>query len=54
MTDKAPPKPPDDPRPKDDTRSEKQRMLAGDLYYAADPELIKETDRAHKLVRELN
>lgn len=34
--------------------TEKQRMLAGELYLASDPELVKERQRARDLLREYN
>ena len=34
-----------------DTRSQRERMLAGDLYIAGDPELARESRRAAELVR---
>jgi maltose O-acetyltransferase len=37
-----------------DTRSQRERMLAGDLYIAADPVLAEESRRAALLTRELN
>ncbi len=38
----------------EDTRSQRERMLAGDLYFADDPELAEETRRAAGLLREFN
>lgn len=35
-------------------KSEKEKMLAGELYFAADPELRKEFFRAKKLTRDYN
>lgn len=35
-------------------RSEKQKMLAGELYLAADPELVAERKRARRLTRRYN
>ncbi len=35
-------------------RTEKQKMLAGELYYAADPDLIAERKRARQLTRLYN
>src|SRR5437764_7464132 len=37
-----------------DTRSQRERMLAGDLYIAGDPELARESRRAAELVRAYN
>jgi maltose O-acetyltransferase len=37
-----------------DTRSQRERMLAGDLYIAADPVLAQESRRAALLTKELN
>jgi maltose O-acetyltransferase len=37
-----------------DTRSQRERMLAGDLYIADDPELAQESLRAMELMHELN
>ena len=37
-----------------DTRSQRDRMLAGDLYIAGDPELARESRRAAELVRAYN
>lgn len=37
-----------------DTRSQRERMLAGDLYIADDPALAQESRRAALLVQELN
>ena len=34
--------------------TEKQKMLAGELYNAADPELLSERQRAHMLCRQLD
>jgi maltose O-acetyltransferase len=34
--------------------SEKEKMLAGELYNASDPELLAERKRARKLIRHLN
>jgi len=43
------------PEPSDeDTRSQRERMLAGDLYLADDPELAQESLRAMELIREYN
>jgi len=36
------------------TRSEKKKMLAGDLYDALDPELVAERRRARDLLHDLN
>ncbi len=36
------------------TQSEKQKMLAGELFNAFDNELVSERDRAHQLFSELN
>lgn len=41
----------DDPAT-DDNRSEKEKMLAGDLYSADDPELAAASHRAYQLMRE--
>ncbi len=38
----------------DDTRSQRERMLAGDLYIADDPTLARESRRALTLVHRLN
>jgi maltose O-acetyltransferase len=35
-------------------RSEKQKMLAGELYIAADPELVADRKRARRLMRRFN
>jgi maltose O-acetyltransferase len=35
-------------------KTEKQKMLAGELYLARDPELAAENRRAHYLLREYN
>ncbi|WP_026585382.1 sugar O-acetyltransferase [Bacillus sp. J33] len=35
-------------------KSEKQKMLAGEMYDPADPELLKERERARRLVRLIN
>jgi maltose O-acetyltransferase len=35
-------------------RTEKQKMLSGDLYIAADPELVAERKRCRQLTRRLN
>src|SRR5690242_7835068 len=35
-------------------KSEKQKMLAGELYIAADPELVRERERARRLTRLFN
>ena len=37
-----------------DTRSQRERMLAGDLYIADDPVLAQEAERAHSLMHEFN
>ena len=37
-----------------DRRSEKQKMLAGELYIAADEELTEERNRARKLILAYN
>lgn len=37
-----------------DLRSQRERMLAGDLYLAGDPELAEERRRATRLMEELN
>jgi maltose O-acetyltransferase len=37
-----------------DTRSQRERMLAGDLYFADDPELAQETQRAAELTKAFN
>ncbi|WP_323368762.1 sugar O-acetyltransferase [Nocardioides sp. dk4132] len=38
----------------EDPRSMRERMVAGDLYIADDPELAEEADRAHDLVAAYN
>ena len=38
----------------DDMRSQRERMLAGDLYLADDPELVRESRRALALMHEYN
>jgi hypothetical protein len=38
----------------DDKRSQKQRMLAGDLYYAFDHELLQERQRAKAILAKYN
>jgi maltose O-acetyltransferase len=38
----------------DDTRSQRERMLAGDLYLADDPQLLQESRRAEALAKEFN
>jgi maltose O-acetyltransferase len=38
----------------EDTRSQRERMLAGDLYLADDPQLIQESRRAEGLAKEYN
>lgn len=43
-----------DHRPEGDTRSERERMLAGDLYRADDPELEREGLRAMGLIEQFN
>lgn len=35
-------------------KSEKQKMLDGELYNAADPELVKERENARRLTRQYN
>lgn len=35
-------------------RSEKQKMLAGELYDAGDPELVRDRERARRLTRQFN
>jgi maltose O-acetyltransferase len=40
--------------PIDDGRSQRERMLAGDLYLAVDPELIEMAERAGRLQDEYN
>jgi maltose O-acetyltransferase len=35
-------------------KTEKEKMINGELYYAADPELVKDRKRAKKLVRLFN
>ena len=37
-----------------DTRSQRERMLAGDLYLADDPQLLQESRRAEGLAKEFN
>jgi len=37
-----------------DTRSQRERMLAGDLYLADDPQLLQESRRAEALAKEFN
>ena len=37
-----------------DTRSQRERMLAGELYLADDPELARETARAQALCHRIN
>ena len=37
-----------------DTRTMRERMLAGDLYIADDPVLAQEAERAHSLMHEFN
>ena len=37
-----------------DLRSQRERMLAGDLYLAGDPELAEERRRATRLMEEFN
>lgn len=38
----------------DDTRSQKERMLAGDLYYAFEPQLTEERREARRLLHAFN
>jgi maltose O-acetyltransferase len=38
----------------EDTRSQRERMLAGDLYIADDPELARESARADELMKAFN
>jgi maltose O-acetyltransferase len=38
----------------EDTRSQRERMLAGDLYLADDPQLVQESRRAEALTNEYN
>ena len=38
----------------EDTRSQRERMLAGDLYVADDPQLLQESRRAELLAKEFN
>jgi maltose O-acetyltransferase len=38
----------------EDTRSQRERMLAGDLYVADDPQLLQESRRAEALAKEFN
>jgi maltose O-acetyltransferase len=38
----------------EDTRSQRERMLAGDLYLADDPQLMQESCRAEALAKEFN
>lgn len=37
-----------------DARTQKERMLAGDLYYAFEPQLTAERQAARRLLREFN
>jgi maltose O-acetyltransferase len=37
-----------------DTRSQRERMLAGDLYLADDPQLVQQSQRAEALAKEFN
>jgi maltose O-acetyltransferase len=37
-----------------DTRSQRERMVAGDLYLADDPQLVQESRRAEALTKEYN
>lgn len=37
-----------------DTRSQRERMLAGDLYIADDPQLAADSQRAALLMRQFN
>jgi maltose O-acetyltransferase len=37
-----------------DARSEKEKMLAGDLYHASGPELVADAARAHRLMHAYN
>lgn len=43
-----------DPIPQPDTRTQKERMLAGDLYIADDPELAEDSLRAMTLIESFN
>lgn len=43
-----------DPHPQEDDRTPRERMLAGDLYLADDPELAEESGRALRLSEEYN
>lgn len=40
--------------PHNDTKSQKAKMLAGELYLASDPELLAERERAERLIRVYN
>lgn len=40
--------------PSNDGRSQRERMLAGELYIADDPQLAREALRAHRLARQYN
>jgi maltose O-acetyltransferase len=40
--------------PTGDGRSQRERMLAGDLYFADDPDLLQESRRAEGLMKEYN
>lgn len=44
----------DDPTPPTDARSQRERMLAGDLYIADDPELTRDYLRAMDLMERFN
>lgn len=39
---------------KDDGRSERDKMLAGEMYYALDPDLVRDRNRARAMCQELN
>lgn len=41
-------------RPPQDTRSQRERMLAGDLYIADEPEIVEESRRARRLIEAYN
>ncbi len=43
-----------DPGPQPDNRSQRERMLAGDLYIADDPELARDSLRAMSLTEKFN
>lgn len=39
---------------RNDTRTQRERMVAGDLYFADDPQLLQESRRAEALTKEYN